>query len=83
MLILYTLPRCPYCVRVKSAFADMEVSYEERSITNETHRNDLKSHGGKTQVPYLIDEVNDIAMYESLDIVEYVRTCKNTLKFTQ
>jgi len=33
----------------------------------------LLEKGGKTQVPFLVDTENDISMYESSDIIDYMR----------
>jgi glutathione S-transferase len=35
--------------------------------------NELLEKGGKQQVPYLIDTEKDVAMYESNDIIDYIR----------
>lgn len=34
---------------------------------------ELIEKGGKRQVPYLVDTDKDVAMYESNDIIEYIR----------
>jgi len=34
---------------------------------------ELIAKGGKSQVPYLVDTEKDVAMYESNDIIEYMR----------
>ena len=34
---------------------------------------ELVEKGGKRQVPYLVDTDKDVAMYESNDIIEYIR----------
>jgi glutathione S-transferase len=34
---------------------------------------ELVEKGGKRQVPYLVDTVKDVAMYESNDIIDYIR----------
>lgn len=60
-------------MRVKDAFADMDVVYDERNIADAAHREALIAHGGKSQVPYLIDEERGVAMYESRDIIDHVR----------
>ena len=73
MLILYVLTGCPYCVHVQRAFADIHVTYDERNVADVVHRQALVTHGGKSQVPYLIDEEHGVAMYESQDIIKYVR----------
>lgn len=34
---------------------------------------ELLEKGGKQQVPYLVDTDKDVAMYESNDIIDYIR----------
>ncbi len=34
---------------------------------------ELIEKGGKRQVPYLVDTDKDVAMYESNDIIDYIR----------
>lgn len=34
---------------------------------------ELIEKGGKRQVPYLVDTDRDVAMYESADIIDYIR----------
>jgi len=33
---------------------------------------DLKARAGKLQTPYLVDEENNVEMFESNDIIEYL-----------
>lgn len=72
MLKLYAYPHCPYCVKVRNAFADMGVDYEEIDASRGTPGSEaLMELGGKQQVPFLVD--GDHHMYESNDIIDYVR----------
>lgn len=74
---LYFKPECPYCMKVLR-FLDEEnirnyVSYNiSDGISGEENKKNLKAHGGKVQVPYLIKEDNT-GMYESDDIIEYIK----------
>lgn len=47
---------------------DLKDIEEDESIAAE-----LVEKGGKRQVPYLVDAERGIAMYESNDIIEYIR----------
>lgn len=72
MLKLYTYEHCPYCEKVRRAFAEMGVEYEEVDASRGTPGSDeLIALGGKQQVPFLVD--GDKHMYESDDIIAYVQ----------
>lgn len=74
MLILYTKEYCPFCVRVRDYLSDTEISYEERDVyKDEEFLKELLELGGKKQIPFLVDTEKKIGMYESLDIIEYIR----------
>jgi glutaredoxin len=73
MLTLYVKTGCPFCHRVLSAGAELGVSFEEKNIADDTVAAELIARGGKRQVPYLVDSDRNIEMYESGDIVEYLK----------
>jgi glutathione S-transferase len=74
MLKLYTYPTCPYCQKVRDAFSAMDIAYEEINAERDTDGSlELMRLGGKQQVPFLVDEENDVKMYESDDIIAYAR----------
>lgn len=74
MLKLYTYEYCPYCDKVRDAFAKMGVDYEEVDAERGTPGSlELVELGGKQQVPFLVDEEQGIFMYESDDIISYAR----------
>lgn len=74
MLKLYTYQGCPYCEKVRRAFAEMGTDYEEIDAERGTPGSlELVKLGGKQQVPFLMDEGQGIFMYESDDIISYVR----------
>jgi glutathione S-transferase len=51
------------------------VSFDLRDIDeDETARTELISSGGKQQVPDLVDSARGESMYESSDIIDYLRT---------
>ena len=75
MLKLYTYSYCPYCEKVRRAFEEMKVDYEEVDAERGTPGSEeLLKLGGKQQVPFLVDEEAGVSMYESDDIIEYART---------
>lgn len=76
MFKLYTYPTCPYCEKVRQAFGEMGINYEEVNAERGTlGSEELMQLGGKQQVPFLVDEEQGIFMYESDDIISYARAC--------
>ena len=73
MFILYLQSGCPYCAIVVEAFDALGLPFESRNIENEAYRKELLSRGGKIQVPYFVDTLRNIEMYESADIVKYIQ----------
>lgn len=71
MLILYTKNNCPYCDKVKKAFLEKAVVYEERNIANQDFLKEVQSRGART-MPFLVDTSANVAMGESDDIIDYV-----------
>ncbi|EKR72896.1 glutathione S-transferase N-terminal domain-containing protein [Leptospira noguchii] len=77
---LYHFQSCPYCSYVRDEFQKMglvpEKDYELIEASRGTPgREKVIQLGGKSQVPFLVD--GDIRMYESRDIVKYVKLKKN------
>ena len=80
MIKLYTYANCPYCEKVRRAFAELDLDYEEIAAERGTPGSlELMQLGGKQQVPFLVDEEEGVFMYESNDIISYAqrRTQKN------
>ena len=74
MIQLYTYAQCPFCHKVRDAFAEMGVDYEEVNAERGTPGSDkLVELGGKQQVPFLVDDANGVMMYESSDIIDYAK----------
>ena len=74
MLDLFILESCPYCKKVMSFLDEHEIKYNKIDIKNKTSEEALIQIGGKRQVPFLIDKDRNIQMYESDDIIEYLKT---------
>lgn len=73
-MILYYKPTCPYCRKVLDFAAANGLSFELRDIVADPeHAEELIARGGKRQVPYLVDSDRQVEMYESDDIVNYLR----------
>ncbi len=73
MLTLYVKTGCPFCNKVLDAGGELGIAFDEKDIADDAVAAELVSRGGKRQVPYLVDTDRGVAMYESDDIVAYVR----------
>ncbi|WP_210410008.1 glutathione S-transferase N-terminal domain-containing protein [Leptospira langatensis] len=78
---LYHYYGCPYCAYVREEFSEMGLlegkDYELVEASRGTPgRDEVVRLGGLSQVPFLVD--GNIRMYESRDIVDYVRSRKKT-----
>ena len=73
MLLLYTKKGCPFCEKVLSAAGKLGITVHERNIADEENLKELMEKGGKRQVPFLIDTDANISIYESDDIVKYLK----------
>ena len=73
MLDLYVSETCPYCKKVTDYFDELGILYHKRSVSEPGNLNMLLKRGGKAQVPFLDDIENGTSMYESDDIIEYVK----------
>jgi len=83
MLELYQSEGCPHCAKVREALSALGVSYvihnprlpggQGGDVTNEQTYGEMTEHGGQDQIPYLVDTGRGEALFESDDIVEYVR----------
>lgn len=72
-MILYMTHTCPYSRRVIETLETLGLKAELRNIQEEGNARELTERGGKEQVPYLVDESRGVEMYESEDIVEYLK----------
>lgn len=71
MLILYTKNNCQYCEKVKNAFLEKSVAYEERNIENDDFLKEVQDYGARA-MPYLVDTTANLKMGESDEIIDYV-----------
>lgn len=72
MYELYVLETCPYSIKVMKYFDENNIPYEKKLINKPENLAKLMELGGKQQVPFLHDTDNDVKMYESDEIIEYV-----------
>ena len=73
MLELYVSETCPYCRKVMDFFEENNINYAKKNVAEPENLNILLKTGGKAQVPFLIDTDKNVSMYESDDIIEYVK----------
>ncbi|SMF00936.1 Glutaredoxin [Alteromonadaceae bacterium Bs31] len=77
-ITLYHRPSCGYCRRVYRALEDLQLSINDINLGSDYDaRVELYKHGGKSQVPAIRIELGNGKtqwMYESLDIIDYLRT---------
>ena len=76
MLDLYILETCPYCRKVMSFLSENNIKFHKFDVSNKNNIQKLLALGGKEQVPFLFDEESDMKMYESDDIIEYLKSLK-------
>ena len=74
MLNIFILPTCPYCKRVIEYLESTNLKYELLDINNQQNYDSMMKLGGKRQVPLLFVNEKNIVMYESNDIIEYLKT---------
>ena len=72
-LILYVKTGCPWCQKVLDFATEKGIQFELRNIADAGVAEELIARGGKRQVPYLVDRKNTKEMYESADIIEYLK----------
>jgi len=73
MLTLYVKTGCPYCHKVLSASENLGIEFDQKNIMDDATAAELVACGGKHQVPYLVDTDTSIEMYESDDIIAYLK----------
>ena len=71
-MYMYVKPGCPYCMKVDRFLNEAGIELEHRSVADPANASALREIGGKIQSPCLI--IDGKAMYESDDIIAYLRT---------
>jgi glutathione S-transferase len=74
MLELYEFENCPFCRKAREAFSilDLDAKIWPCPKGGPGYREELCRRGGKAQFPYLIDANQNVEMYESQDIIDYL-----------
>ena len=74
MLTLYYKPTCPFCQRVIEMAENHKVDLDLQDVSDDDSvLQELLDKGGKKQVPFLEDTERGTSMYETNDIIEYLR----------
>ena len=71
MIDLYVMETCPFCRRVMDFLEQTHIEYNKMDVSNAENHRRLMEIGGKDQVPFMVED--NISMYESNDIVEYLK----------
>ena len=75
MIELYHIELCPYCVKVRIELEKLGmIGFRDLLLKGSEQREELLKLGGKHQVPFLVDNENDVAMYESDEIIAYLHS---------
>ena len=74
MLELYILSNCPYCKKVMDFMDENWIEYSKNDISDDVNNSNLIAIGGKEQVPFLYNTETNKGMYESDEIIEYIKT---------
>lgn len=73
-LELWSFEGSPYCRLAREALCELELPYVLHNVASgSAHRKDFVARSGKMMVPYLVDDNTGKAMFESADIVRYLR----------
>ena len=75
LLQLYDIENCPYCRVVREALTmlDIDAIIYPCPKGGERYRTLVEEKGGKAMFPFLVDKNTGVEMYESADIVAYLR----------
>ena len=75
LLELFGFESCPSCRRVRQTLTELGLDYVHRSapLGDARNRSRVEALGGQIRFPYLRDPNTGVAMYESREIVAYLR----------
>ena len=74
MFKLYILKTCPYCKKVIGFMDENKVKSSLVAVSDPENYNELIEIGGNAQVPFLVDCENDVKLYESDEIIDYLKS---------
>lgn len=73
MLELFISYTCPYCRKVMNYFDENGIDYIKNDVSLSENYSRLLEIGGKDQIPFLHDADKQLSLYESDDIINFVR----------
>ncbi|MBO6273770.1 glutathione S-transferase N-terminal domain-containing protein [bacterium] len=74
MIEIFMKEFCGYCKKVIKYMDEHDIPYKTIDISEKANEEELIRIGGKKQVPFIIDREKKVEMYESDDIIDYLRT---------
>jgi len=77
MYDLYILDSCGYCKKVMDFMKTNNIKYHKFDTSNKDNVLRLMSIGGKDQVPFLHNEETDEKIYDSDEIIKYLKDKTN------
>ncbi|MBP3821269.1 glutaredoxin family protein [bacterium] len=77
MFDLFILDTCPYCQKVMKFMDENGIKYNKINTKIDENALKLLAIGGKDQVPFIYDKQNHIKLYESDEIINYLKENKN------
>jgi glutaredoxin len=73
-LELYSYEGSPFCRLVRESLAELEIPYYLHNVAKGSPRREaFVTRSGKMMTPYLVDPNTGVAMFESADIISYLR----------
>ncbi len=72
MIKLYAKKTCPYSQKVMNFMEEKGIDYNFIDVTIEENREELINVGGKKMIPFIVDDENNVKMYESEEILKYL-----------
>lgn len=72
MVTLYINPKCPFCIKTVEVARSLSVPLLLKDVHEPGVSEELIALGGKKQMPYMVDDLHEVSMYESDDIQEYL-----------
>ena len=73
MFDLFISETCPYCKKVMDFACDNGINFNKVDISNDDNVLKLLTLGGKEQVPFLYSQTDGTKLYESDDIIAYLK----------